>query len=64
MSTEEQAADLLTKQLTLEKLKKWRERFLSSVTLDWERVLKINDQQSRVVWLYSIFAHVGLSATL
>jgi len=34
VSTEEQAADLLTKQLTLEKLRKWRECFLSSVTLD------------------------------
>ena len=34
VSTEEQAADLLTKQLTYEKLKSWRDRFLTSVTLD------------------------------
>jgi hypothetical protein len=34
VSTQEQAADLLTKQLTEEKLRIWRDRFLSTVTLD------------------------------
>jgi len=34
VSTAEQAADLLTKQLTEEKLKIWRNRFLTEVTLD------------------------------
>jgi len=32
-NTNEQAADLLTKQLTLEKLRIWRDRFLTAVTL-------------------------------
>jgi hypothetical protein len=34
VSTQEQAADLLTKQLTVEKLRIWRDRFLSTITLD------------------------------
>ena len=34
VSTQEQAADLLTKQLTEEKLRIWRDRFLTTVTLD------------------------------
>jgi len=40
VGTDEQAADMLTKQLTYEKLKAWRDRFLHEVILDWERVLK------------------------